>query len=104
MPRAPPPPVLPGTSQRGARPQGPRSRSRLEQSTSRFRGHASAARATPPARLQGGARGEVGKRALHLPAVPVRPHEGKGGGRPPPPRKPHHRPPRFHHPFRTNNV
>src|SRR5690606_23103981 len=23
MPRAPPPPVLPGTSQRGARPQGP---------------------------------------------------------------------------------
>lgn len=51
-----------------------------------------------------GARGEVGKRALHLPAVPVRPHEGKGGGRHPPPRKPHHRPPRFHHPFRTNNV
>lgn len=94
----------PGTSQRGARPQGPPQpkppgTEHFALSRSCERGSSNAA-SSPP----GGARGEVGKRALHLPAVPVRPREGKGGGRHPPPRKPHHRPPRFHHPFRTNNV
>lgn len=62
--------------------KGPRSRSRLEQSTSRFRGHASAARATPPARLQGG-KGRSGQEGA--PSSRCAGATTRGEGRRPPP-------------------